>query len=633
MTSAHIWNIITSPANSRYQQALFLKVTETPCEPPSPRSSATLIGSPSNSNELYLFGGEYYNGALATFFNDLFVYLIDRDEWRLVTSPNSPLPRSGHAWCRGGNGGGIYLFGGEFSSPKQGTFYHYNDFWRLEPSTREWTRLESKGKGPPARSGHRMTYYKSFILLFGGFQDTSQQTKYLQDLWIYDCQNFVWHNPVLPPATQKPDSRSSFSFLPHDSGAVIYGGYSRVKSTTAAGKQTKGGGQGVRNVLKPMIHQDTWFLRILPPPAESLDNTPPAIRWERRKKPSNPPNPPRAGTTMGYHKGRGILFGGVHDVEETEEGIDSEFFDALFAWNIERNRFFQLTLRRPRAANKKVQTLDRGGARRGRGRADEAELLRTLAALEASGPESGTVGLDIDSDTVMEETPVKPSQPASMDMPHPRFNTQLAIQDDVLYIFGGTFERGDREYTFDEMWAIDLGRLDGVKELYRREIDNWQQSEAEDSDSNDDDDESEDDETDGEGVPLPRPEIESTFTEPILATSEDTINTNETETEQDTPLVDDRPHPRPFETLREFFARTSNAWQDLLLETIRRTDTAANKSIKELRKDAFDLAETKWWDCREEITALEDEQEAAGIGEVVSIADRASEAGGVGRRR
>jgi hypothetical protein len=49
---------------------------------------------------------------------------------------------------------------GEFSSPKQGTFYHYNDFWHLDPSTREWTRLDSKGKGPPARSGHRMTYYK-----------------------------------------------------------------------------------------------------------------------------------------------------------------------------------------------------------------------------------------------------------------------------------------------------------------------------------------------------------------------------------------------------------------------------------------------------------------------------------------
>ena len=54
--------------------------------------------------------------------------------------------------------------------------------------------------------------------------------------------------------------------------------------------------------------------------------------------------------------------------------------------------------------------------------------------------------------------------------------------------------------------------------------------------------------------------------------------------------------------------------------------------MKELRKEAFELAEKKWWDNREEITALEDEQEAAGIGEVVSMSDRADD-GGTGRRR
>lgn len=109
------------------KQEQFLKVTETPCDPPRARASSTLIASPANDNELFLFGGEYFNGALATFFNDLYVYLVNRDEWRLVTSPNTPLPRSGHAWCIGKNAGDIYLFGGEFSSPKQGTFYHYND--------------------------------------------------------------------------------------------------------------------------------------------------------------------------------------------------------------------------------------------------------------------------------------------------------------------------------------------------------------------------------------------------------------------------------------------------------------------------------------------------------------------------
>lgn len=144
------------------QQEAFLKITETVIEGlPRARSAACFLASPSNSSELLLFGGEYFNGSIATFFGDLNIYNINRDEWRSVTSPNAPLPRSGHAWCRGGNqSNSVFLFGGEFSSPKQGTFYHYNDFWRLEPNTREWTRLEPKGKTPPARSGHRMTYFK-----------------------------------------------------------------------------------------------------------------------------------------------------------------------------------------------------------------------------------------------------------------------------------------------------------------------------------------------------------------------------------------------------------------------------------------------------------------------------------------
>lgn len=96
------------------EQSKFLKVTEVVSNPPSPRSSATVLGSPSNRNELLVFGGEYFDGTVARFFNNLFVYLIDRGEWREVTSPNSPLPRSGHAWCRGGNTGGVYLFGGRW---------------------------------------------------------------------------------------------------------------------------------------------------------------------------------------------------------------------------------------------------------------------------------------------------------------------------------------------------------------------------------------------------------------------------------------------------------------------------------------------------------------------------------------
>lgn len=191
-----------------------------------------------------------------------------------------------------------------------------------------------------------MTYFKNYIILFGGFQDTSQQTKYLQDVWMYDTQRFTWHTPALPPASQKPDARSSFTFLPHETGAVLYGGYSRVKATSTAAKATKGGRSGSKVTMKPVIHQDTWFLRITLPAQDAPANAPPVVRWERRKSemktsmwaalaeltntllpkgPVNGPNPPRAGATQAYHKGRGICFGGVHDVEESEEGIDSSY--------------------------------------------------------------------------------------------------------------------------------------------------------------------------------------------------------------------------------------------------------------------------------------------------------------------
>ncbi|KIW14537.1 hypothetical protein PV08_07321 [Exophiala spinifera] len=614
------------------EQAKFLKITEIQCSPPGPRSSSTLTASPSNRNELFLFGGEYHDGTVASFYNDLFVYLIDRGEWHQVSSGNSPLPRSGHAACRGGNTGGIYISGGEFSSPKQNQFYHYHDFWHLDTDTREWTKIEPKGKNksPPARSGHRMTYFKNYVVLFGGFQDTSQQTKYLNDTWIYDCKENVWHELKLPPAAQKPDARSSFTFLPHESGAVLYGGYSRVKVAATSGKQGKGVGQLVRNVLKPVVHQDTWFLRITPPPSDAPSGTTPTLRWERRKRPANAPNPPRAGATMAFHKGRGVLLGGVHDVEESEEGIDSEFFNEMFIWNIDRNRFFPLTLRRPKVGAKKQTQAARA---RDRGKADEEELLRNLAALESKGTIAAMDDLNLNptEDAREESPPNKKEYPVRFEMPHPRFNAQLTVQDDVLYIFGGTFEKKDVEITFSDLYAVDLGKLDGVKELYYVEPTNWNVT-TQDSDEEMDEDGEEDDDSDMDTDEDDTMSVDAPSSAPteLTGSAPEPETATEVETESSA-SQDSRPFPRPFESLRDFYARTSEEWQRLVLESKK---GAADQSIKELRKAAFEQAEDRWWDCREEIRDLEDEQEAAGIGEIVNISDRVGAAeGGAGRRR
>jgi hypothetical protein len=91
------------------------------------------------------------------------------------------------------------------------------------------------------------------------------------------------------------------------------------------------------------------------------------------------------------------------------------------------------------------------------------------------------------------------------------------------------------------------------------------------------------------------------------------------------------PSTQPFESRRDFFQRTSNEWQEVLMTSLRwKGIQPETLSIKEIKTKAFDLSEEKWWECREEITALEDEQEAAGIGEVVSLTDKGNGPGGSG---
>ena len=138
--------------------------------------------------------------------------------------------------------------------------------------------------------------------------------------------------------------------------------------------------------------------------------------------------------------------------------------------------------------------------------------------------------------------------------------------------------------------------------------------------------------------------------EPV-AESIDSVSAAAEEEEETSATVDDGlPHPRvspsplwfwlrgtttnfsqPFESRREFFVRTSAEWQDILMTNLRfKGIQPEGLSIKEIKTKAFELSEEKWWDCREEILALEEEQEAAGITEVVSLADRGE--GGPRRR-
>lgn len=258
---------------------------------PSPRSNCSLTINPLKETELILYGGEFYNGQKTYVYGDLYRYDVEKQEWKLVSSPNSPPPRSSHqavAWKNY-----LYIFGGEFTSPNQERFHHYKDFWMLDVKTNQWEQLNLKGC-PSPRSGHRMVLYKHKIIIFGGFYDTLREVRYYNDLYVFDLDQYKWQEIKPKPGAMWPTARSGFQFFVYQDEIFLYGGYSKEVSSEKSSE-------------KGIVHADLW----------SLD--PRTWEWNKVKKIGMPPSS-RAGFSVCVHKKRALLFGGVVDMEMEEIG-------------------------------------------------------------------------------------------------------------------------------------------------------------------------------------------------------------------------------------------------------------------------------------------------------------------------
>ncbi|KAG0372311.1 hypothetical protein BGX24_000425 [Mortierella sp. AD032] len=336
-------DIETILANFQKEQEEKVKIIEEVWSgPPSRRANATLTANPLNINELIFFGGEFYDGARCAFYNDLYRYNIEKDEWRRITSPNSPGPRSSHQIAIT-PAGTLFLFGGEFASPNETQFFHYKDFWSMDMKTNAWEKLEVKPK-PTARSGHRMTLWKNFLVMFGGFYDNYVDTRYYDDLWVFDTLEYKWIKVELPEQMIRPSARSGFSFIPCQEGVILYGGYCKEYTK---GQRPKG-----------VVHTDTWLLK--------MNTDPKMIRWEKKKKSGSAPSA-RSGCAMAPYKNRAVLFGGVYDDDVNEETLESTFFNELYTYQIDTGRWFPMNLKRPKTAKKKKSKKIKQGAQGGSG--------------------------------------------------------------------------------------------------------------------------------------------------------------------------------------------------------------------------------------------------------------------------
>lgn len=572
---------------------------------PSPRSNGSLTINPSKDTELILYGGEFYNGSKTFVYGDLYRYDVEKNEWKLVSSPNSPPPRSAHQTVAWKNN--VYMFGGEFTSPNQERFHHYKDFWTLDLKTNQWEQILAKGC-PSARSGHRMVLYKHKIVLFGGFYDTLREVRYYNDLHVFDLDNFKWEEIKPRPGCLWPSPRSGFQLVVYQDQIYMYGGYFKEVSSDKNASE------------KGTVHADMW----------SLD--PRTWEWNKVKKTGMPPGP-RAGFSMCVHKKRAVLFGGVVDMEVEADVLMSMFMNELYGFQLDNHRWYPLELRKDKPAKNKTKDIKRketaNDSESNIGNEDDDTMDCSEEATDVQSEVGGVsnhltksltlnkVGSSQNSD-VMSDSTEQEATPEAI-KPIGRINASMAVGKDTLYLYGGMMEVKDREITLDDLYSLNLSKLDEWKCIIPSSESEW----LEMSDDDDEEDEDEDDEDDSADDAMETDEDEEESDEEaeknvavsgavaLLKGERKKLRRKEKRARIEQirvilGLSDSQRTPTPGESLRDFYKRTNMYWQMAAYEHTQHTG-------KELRKDGFDLAETRFKELKpilDELAVLEAEQKA-----------------------
>ncbi|KAM6223821.1 kelch domain-containing protein 4 [Rhynchocyon petersi] len=467
------------------------QIVETPCPPPSPRLNASLSAHP-EKDELILFGGEYFNGKKTFLYNELYTYNIRKDTWTKVDVPNPPPRRCAHQAVVVPQGGGqLWVFGGEFASPSGEQFYHYRDLWVLHLATKTWEQVRSTG-GPSGRSGHRMVACKRQLVVFGGFHESTRDYIYYNDVYTFSLDTCMWTK--LSPSGMGPSPRSGCQMsVTTQGGIVIYGGYSKQRVK--------------KDVDRGTLHSDMFLLT-------SDDGGTGRWTWTRIH-PSGVKPTPRSGFSVAVAPNQQtLLFGGVCD-EEEEESLEGDFFNDLYFYDSARNRWFAGQLKEPKAEKRKRrrgQAAPAGEEPAGEepGTQEPLEVVREVTTedgtvitirqvLPATG---GTCRLPCEDEEVEDRPPVV--------APSPRSNAMLAVKHGVLYVYGGMFEAGDRQFTLSDLYCLDLQKMDGWKALV--EMDPGTQEWLEETDSDEEDEgtgeESSEEEEEEEGTEKAPPPVE-----------------------------------------------------------------------------------------------------------------------------
>lgn len=169
------------------------------------RHSASLVG-----NRIFVFGG--FDGHGTNF--QLSIFDPYARMWTNVPGSQlrgtPPVSRTNHASAAVGKK--MYIFGGN-NNNEAGMYQVLDDFSALDTETMTWSKPETTGEKPTARSGHTLTAIGKKLYLFGGgvWNETDGWVHKYNDVYVLDTDTMHWTKPVCTGVVESSTFPISFS--------------------------------------------------------------------------------------------------------------------------------------------------------------------------------------------------------------------------------------------------------------------------------------------------------------------------------------------------------------------------------------------------------------------------------------
>lgn len=273
--------------------------------------------------------------------------------------------------------------------------------------------------------------------------------------------------------------------------------------------------------------------------------------WRRVKQSGMKPSDRISFSMIPIQDESSVLFGGVYDQDDDANADDdddddeddvsnSNFFNDLYKLDLVNHKWTQLTLRGKKESKPKQKTKADGAANAtsaaveiSDASSDEDEKKENEGASDKITIDDVKLETNTNKAVSEEEDPftlsfasgpksnendvvVTIQQPQRKDLfvPHQRRSSYLVFHKGYLYLYGGKFEdKNEREFTFNDMYCLNLKKLDEWRVIYEdreiaAEIKKANEASAKEVLDDEDDDDSDEDDDDDEDMEIDAPAIE-----------------------------------------------------------------------------------------------------------------------------